>query len=334
MNKLNIDKNSDTPVYRQIIERIAYLVQSGKLKAGEKLPPERELAQQLGTARGTVKKAYEKLAANNVVQILQGRGTFVSAEQDVVPVSRKDRAVKLIGRTLTGLEKMNFSHHEISTMFQLMLMERRKQKESFAIAAVDCNPEALSIFEIQLKHISSMGIHKYHLDDMSDSADSRRKLLQYDIILTTTTHYNELLGIIPEAGDRIIKAAVSPSQQTIIDLATIPVESGIGVITKSRNFLNIIRNKLKDFQVSLKDTDNLFEDKAENLTEFLADRDIIITPPKCELENRREFVEAFRRFLEKGGRIIRFDYQLERSTLIRIEEKISELMEKKEKTVF
>jgi DNA-binding transcriptional regulator YhcF (GntR family) len=334
MQKLNIDKNDNTPVYRQIIERITNLIKNGKLKAGEKLPPERELAQQLGTARGTVKKAYEKLASNNIVQMIQGRGTFVSVEQDVIPASRKDQAVRMINRTLSGLEKLNFSSHEISTMFQLLLMERRKRLESFAIAAVDCNPEALSIFEIQLKHISNMGIHKYLLDEMQNSQELRKSLMQYDIILTTTTHYNELLGIIPEGRNKIIQAAVSPSQQTIIDLATIPADSQIGIITQSKDFLNIIRSKLKDFQVNLKSTVNLFEEKPEELGTLLNKRNVLITPPKCELENQREYVALFREFLERGGRIIRFEYQLERSTLIRIEEKISELMEKKESAAF
>lgn len=330
MKKLNIDKNNSTPVYRQIIERITFMVKSGELQAGEKLPPERELAQQLGTARGTVKKAYENLASNNIVQVHHGRGTFVSSEQDVIPLNRKDQAIKLINKTLGKLEKLNFSAHEISTIFQLMLMERRRRLESFAIAALDCNPEALSIFEIQLKHIATVGIHKYLLDDLYSSTDIRGKLMQYDVILTTTTHYTELIGLIPEAKDRIIKAVVSPSQQTIIDLATIPANAQIGIICKSENFLNIISSKLKDFQVKQKNIVSIFEDNPEDLSKFVAGCQVIITPPKCSLENKREYVAAFREFGENGGRIIRFEYQLERSTLIRIEEKISELMEKRE----
>ena len=334
MKKLEIDKANDTPVYRQIIEKITGLLQSGKLQAGEKLPPERELAQQIGTARGTVKKAYEKLAANHIVQIIHGRGTFISSEQDVVSPNRKDQAVKLINRSIVGLKKLNFSFTEIGTLFHLMLMEHRRQLENFAIAAVDCNQEALSTFEIQLKHISHVGINKYLLDEVCNSAERRRELLQYEIILTTTTHYNELIGLIPEAKDKIIRAAVSPSQQTIIDLATIPPDSRIGIITASRNFLSIIRSKLKDFQINPKNTLNLFEDQAERLAEFISDCNVIIVPPKCILEDQREYIAAFREFRENGGRIIRFEYQLERSTLIRIEEKIAELLEKREKAVF
>ncbi|MDD5698982.1 MAG: winged helix-turn-helix domain-containing protein [Victivallaceae bacterium] len=329
MKKLEIDKTADVPAYRQIIEKITAGVQSGELQAGEKLLPERELARQLGTARGTVKKAYEQLAANHIVQIIHGRGTFVSAEQDVASPSRKDQAVRLINQAVRGLEKLNFSFPEINTMFQLLLTERRRQLENFAIAAIDCNPEALSIFEIQLKHISSVGIHKYLLDDISGLPEVRRTLMQYEIILTTSTHYNELIGLVPEARSRIIQAAVSPSQQTIIDLATIPPDARVGIITASENFLKIIRSKLRDFQINLKTAVNLFENRSDRLPEFLSGCRVLIVPPKCALENQRECIAAFRAFREKGGRIIRFEYQLERSTLIRIEEKIAELMEKR-----
>lgn len=334
MKELEIDKHRGTPAYRQIIEKITGLVQSGRLQAGEKLPPERDLARQIGAARGTVKKAYEKLAANQIVQIIHGRGTFVASEQDVISPSRKDQAVRLINQTIGGLKKLDFSFHEIGTLFQLMLMERRRLLENCAIAAVDCNQEALSIFEVQLKHLSRVGIHKYLLDDLCNSVEMRRKLTQYELILTTTTHYNELIGIVPELKDKIIRAAVSPSQQTIIDLATIPPDARIGIITASRNFLNIIRGKLKDFQINPKNTVNLFEDQADRLAEFVAGCRVIIVPPKCALENQRGEGAALCGFRENGGRLIRFEYQLERSTLIRIEEKIAELTEKKENAVW
>jgi len=328
--KFNIDKNSDVPVYRQIIEQIMHAVKNSELNPGDKLLPERELAEELQTARGTVKKAYEKLAANHVVQIIHGRGTFISSEQDVMILGRKEQAMNLLGKTLFSLEKLNFTHKEISTMLQLLIMERQRKLLSFHIATVDCNPEALSIFETQLQHISSIQIHNFLLDDILADNAARRKLSQYDIIITTATHYNELLGVIPDGRNKIIRAVVSPSQQTIIDLATLSPAAKIGIITKSKNFLAIIKNKLKDFQINPKEIAEMFEDDKNNPAEFMKDRDILITPPKCNLENEKNAMEAFRNFLDRGGRIIRFEYQLERSTLIRIEEKISELMDKKD----
>ena len=41
---INIDRRLKTPIYRQIIEQITTMVQKGILKSGDRLPPERELA--------------------------------------------------------------------------------------------------------------------------------------------------------------------------------------------------------------------------------------------------------------------------------------------------
>lgn len=67
------------PVYRQIADRIRDDVAAGRLGAGERLPPIRTLARQLGVNRDTVALAYEALAADGVVESTVGRGTFVCA---------------------------------------------------------------------------------------------------------------------------------------------------------------------------------------------------------------------------------------------------------------
>ena len=46
--EFEIQRDSDVPAYRQIIEKIATLVRSGELKPGDRVPPERELSAQVG----------------------------------------------------------------------------------------------------------------------------------------------------------------------------------------------------------------------------------------------------------------------------------------------
>jgi len=67
------------PVYRQIAEQIRAALAAGRLVQGERLPPIRALAAELGVNRDTVSLAYETLAQEGVVESTVGRGTFVSA---------------------------------------------------------------------------------------------------------------------------------------------------------------------------------------------------------------------------------------------------------------
>jgi GntR family transcriptional regulator/MocR family aminotransferase len=68
---------SAVPVYRQIAGQIRERVESGSLAQGDRLPPIRDLAREIGVNRDTVALAYEALAAEGVVESQVGRGTFV-----------------------------------------------------------------------------------------------------------------------------------------------------------------------------------------------------------------------------------------------------------------
>lgn len=75
--KLSIDRNSDTPVYLQIRNRIRDMIVSGELPAGYILPPERRLAEMLDVNRSTVLNAYRELKADDYIKSHMGQGTVV-----------------------------------------------------------------------------------------------------------------------------------------------------------------------------------------------------------------------------------------------------------------
>ena len=68
----------------QIEEQLADRIESGRLAAGERLPPERDLAEALSVSRMTVRQALASLAARGLVERGVGRGTFVRESQPVV----------------------------------------------------------------------------------------------------------------------------------------------------------------------------------------------------------------------------------------------------------
>jgi GntR family transcriptional regulator len=74
-----------SPLYQQIKGLILQSLQAGEWKPGEAIPSEMELAARFRVSQGTVRKAIDELAAENLVVRRQGKGTFVSthAEQHV-----------------------------------------------------------------------------------------------------------------------------------------------------------------------------------------------------------------------------------------------------------
>jgi len=71
-----------SPLYRQIRERLLDGLQAGEWRPGEPIPSETELASRYGVSQGTVRKAIDELAAENLLVRRQGRGTFVASHQE------------------------------------------------------------------------------------------------------------------------------------------------------------------------------------------------------------------------------------------------------------
>lgn len=78
MLPITLHRESDMPLYRQIVEQVAALIAAGALPAGTRLPPVRELAATLGLTRLTVHSAYTELQARGLVESHVGRGSFVA----------------------------------------------------------------------------------------------------------------------------------------------------------------------------------------------------------------------------------------------------------------
>jgi GntR family transcriptional regulator len=74
-----INPADEVPIYRQIYRQITDAIAGGHLKAGARLPSHRELAEQLVIAPLTVKKAYDELEADKLIETQRGRGTFICA---------------------------------------------------------------------------------------------------------------------------------------------------------------------------------------------------------------------------------------------------------------
>lgn len=70
------------PLYKQIKSLLVQRLQQGEWKPGEPIPSELELAARFQVSQGTVRKAVDELAAENLLVRRQGKGTFVATHQE------------------------------------------------------------------------------------------------------------------------------------------------------------------------------------------------------------------------------------------------------------
>ncbi len=72
-----LDRNAETSLTQQLVDLFTHAIDSGQLEPGEKLPPTRELATEVGVNHLTAARVYRRLAELGYVSASVGRGTFV-----------------------------------------------------------------------------------------------------------------------------------------------------------------------------------------------------------------------------------------------------------------
>lgn len=104
---IHVTPGDEAPIYRQIVRQVVAGIASGRLAPGECLPSLRELARKLVVAPLTVKKAYDELESQGVIETRQGQGTYVRV--DAVRSSRKgiERLRPLARRLLVEADVAN-----------------------------------------------------------------------------------------------------------------------------------------------------------------------------------------------------------------------------------
>jgi DNA-binding transcriptional regulator YhcF (GntR family) len=112
--QIHISPTDGVPIYMQIVNQVKYLVSSGRLAAGEELPPIRALAEKLIVNPNTVARAYRELEQAGIVIKRRTTGTYVSNLG--TRLARRDR-LKIITRRVDALlaegRQLDFSLDEV-----------------------------------------------------------------------------------------------------------------------------------------------------------------------------------------------------------------------------
>ena len=129
---VHVERGSSIPISRQISEQLRSQCLSGTLSSGEKLPSVRELAQQLAVNVNTVFRIYERLAAEGLIELRHGDGTYVC------PKLRQADSQLMAQRDKFGLEfdaiiqqgvMLGFTAAELRTRLTTAIAAARKSQK-------------------------------------------------------------------------------------------------------------------------------------------------------------------------------------------------------------
>lgn len=110
---INIDYQTRTPIYEQIVLEIEKYVLLGIYKPKQQIESIRELATSLGINPNTVKKAYDELERRGTIVTISTKGTFISENIKTLTKNKIDEKIKKIKDEIKELEKLGISKEEV-----------------------------------------------------------------------------------------------------------------------------------------------------------------------------------------------------------------------------
>jgi len=326
---IKVEFDDPKPIYKQIVEQVFVQIKSGDLKPGDRLPTERELAAELQVARGTVKKAYKELADNNIIEVIQGSGSYVYDDRDAYGAEQRKLALDLIDQTLTKLESWNMTDKEIWALLRLIYSKHTITNPLVRIALIDCNPESLALFKRQLAYIPNTASSAFLVDTVLLEDHPARLFADFDLILTTATHYEQVLQSLKECPVRPAAVDVSTSRQTIVSISTLPQGCSLGILCQSNKFSNLICEQVELFSGRRGPIPVCFDTDIRRALKFMQKYDAVIVSPDLPLLDPAVSKGALDDYQAQGKKIIPFDYFINRGSLIYIEELVDKAMQNK-----
>lgn len=236
--QFDLDRKNGIPLYIQLKNQIQQLIATGKLKANDKLPPERELAQVLQISRNTVSMAYKELEDEGILSSSQGRGTFVANSALVLQrESMKERLLKVIDLAIEEATGMGFSIDEFVALTHVRAMEKKEQLAQLRVAFVECHPEQLEYFVQEVKLGSGVNLVPILLDDLRKNVQaSPQNLAQFDLVITSFAHFNEINQIFQGKAKKILGVALAPQVESLVRIAKLPAESQVAIFCHSETY--------------------------------------------------------------------------------------------------
>lgn len=322
----NISLDCGVPIYQQVVDAITADIKSQKISNGTKLATVRQLSDQLQVARGTVKRAYDELEKNGVVEMIQGRGTFVRYEQQSEE-SRKEGAMSAIDDMLNTMERLGFTAVETNIFLELKLRERAMRRRAVRIALVECSPEILLQAAAQIQAIGNIDVFQYDLQDVL--AYPYKISDEMDLIVTTAVHAKSLEDVVSDKS-KVVKIALGMTPQTAIQVATLKEGERVGALCQSKRMGDLLTRIFEEYAPHIKaHRSEQMGQPLASVKAFLSRCDTLFVPAGYERYCDGETAALLQEF-EKKHKLARCEYRIDEGSFLYLEERVQALQQEKE----
>ena len=314
----SIDPNSDTPIYRQLVDQINAQIRSGALKTGTQLPTVREMADMLHLSCGTVKHVYDCLQKMGDIEMTRRRGTFVKyvrSDRD----SRKQQAMNAIDHMIRKLSELNFSPAEIQIFLNLKMREWGLKWSGLRVTVVTDYPELSPALEHQLGQMPNVQVNLCTMKQLREYPYSVDE--QSDVILASAADGQKLAMLLPDS-DKLIRVALRARESSVVALSEIKAGRVAVLCEEDGALIQLVKRYLPE---SVQSGAIVLTGGCEGLEEA----DVLVAAQGAVEKAMPQVQERIAQFALKRP-VVTFACELDEGSMLYLEERIARLRDERQ----
>jgi GntR family transcriptional regulator len=231
-----------SPLFRQLEDQIRYAISVGDLVPGSGLPSIRDLEQQLGVNRNTVRRAYLELEAQGLIDLRQGREARVATPKRRIGAAlRVNAARELAESTIQRAEAQGID--ALAMGAHVAALAREHDAAHPRCAFVECSRAQAGYFAARAQeHVGRRVV----AIDLHELRDDRRSLPpSVRCVLTPHWHLGETRHLLRGAAPEVFGIRVQVAQACREALRAMPGSGPVGLLVRDAHsapgFAEIVR---------------------------------------------------------------------------------------------
>lgn len=306
-----INKDSSMPLYVQIMEQIKYMILTGELKPGCKLPSGRQLADFLHINRATINNALNELESQGYLHTEKGIGTYVNDNPGMNFKRDQNKFREIIMSAVEEAKKIGFTPDEFATgAFVLVEQERKpkKNEQDFYAVFVECNEPVLYGYKRDIEESLSVRVEPLLIDQLNNISFEILQLIKNSqMIITTFTHLHEVRSKLKDFDTEIIGVTAGPYLELLFKISQIDDDVKIAVVMVTNRGAKEVAQSIIDSGIShssiivtsLEENDNMIEDIKKS--QFVIASSAIVDKVKSLTDSSQE-VMTYRNVLDSASK--------------------------------
>ena len=268
---LSLDRDSKTPVSTQLIEQLRYLIASGQFKVDETLPSTRKLGDRLGVSFHTVRKAYQALESEGLVEAQRGSGYTVLDRSPLDKSERMEQGASIVHDTLQRLIGLGLNDAEIDYLVQEQtnLLHHASRERKLIVAGP--HVELSQIYAEQVSTRLQRSVRSVPMSDLDRHQDAEYAFTPFD-------HLDRVMQAIPRA-DTLGFVTHLPS--TLLQkVSRLRGHDTLGLVTRYRDTIPSLSTILRSPSVfSGQVIAASIEEGTQHLNSFVGKTDLLLFTP-------------------------------------------------------